>query len=305
MKLSIMMLIPSVLVALAIAAIYIHKNREMFIARYKRLQEELESAALSRDTLFSNTGAPKNAEFKLYRLGYNVSYRYFLALNIVIGLILAVASVALLNNPKLAVLSVAVWMLLVHKLLDMAYEKKVKQPMAEQVEIVLQLLAEAYETTKDLVEAFVEVFPTTRYPLKNEIELMIKDNNLGKDINACLIEFAERLDNRDIESFVRGIILSAHYGTDTYEVLKQTAEIVRERRELKEELINETKGKNATIMIFLLAVPVVLFYLLATSASARSMFLNTHQGQNLMCVVLVVEFICWYFSKMKEVSEKL
>ncbi|OPX92844.1 MAG: Bacterial type II secretion system protein F domain protein [Pelotomaculum sp. PtaB.Bin104] len=305
MKLIILTLIPSILVALTIAAIYIHKNKEMFTARFKRLQEELESAALTRDTLFANTGAPKNAEFKLYRLGYNVSYRYFLTLNSLIGLLLATASVAILNNPKLAVLSIAVWMLLIHKLLDMAYEKKIKEPMAEQVEITLQLLAEAYEAKKDLLEAFVEVFPTTRYPLRNEMELLIKDNNLGKDINACLIEFAEKLDNRDIESFVRGIILSAHYGTDTYEVLKQTAEIVRERRELKEELINETKGKNITIMIFLLAVPVALFYLIATSASARSMFTNTHQGQNLICMVLIVEFICWYFSKTRGVSEKL
>jgi len=304
MHLNLSMLLPSVMVSAAAAAFYFHRNREMFAARYGRLKEELEAEAKKRDVIFSSPGAPKNAEFKLKKLGFNIAYKHFLFVNGLIGLLLAALCAALLKNPKLALLSAAIWMVFAHKILDMTYEGKVKQPVAEQAELALQLLAESYEVTKDLLEAFKQVAGVMEPPLKEEFEILIADNNLGKDINACMIEFAERIDNRDMETFVRGIVLSSHYGTDTYEVLNETSEIIRERRELKEELISETKGKNFTITIFLLAIPLALVYLMATSEPARNMFINSSKGHNLLCLTLLVEFVSWYFSRQKGVSER-
>lgn len=301
---NLLMLLPSVFVSLALIAICIAKNQEMFVGNFKRLREELEAEALNREALFATPGVKKNAEFKLFRLGFNISYKHFLVLNGLVGLLLAAVSIYVFKNPKLAVVSVVVWMLYAHKMLDLVYEKKVKQPMAEQAELILQLLAEVYEVTKDLIESFKMVTPSAKSPLREEMELFIQDYNLNKDINTCLVEFAERVDNRDIETFARGIILSIHYGTDTYAVLRQTADIIRERRELKEELINETKGRNFTTIIFQLALPVALLFLFIKSPAAKNIFLNTPKGQNLLCVVVAVEFISWYFTRHKGVTER-
>ncbi|SFH33936.1 Flp pilus assembly protein TadB [Desulfotomaculum arcticum] len=298
------MVLPSILVVIAVAAIYVSINEDLFTARIKRIREELEVEALTREALFSTPGIRKNAEFKLHRLGYNISYRYFLIINGLIGVILAFLSVLFMNNPALGILSAVIWMILIHKFLDDVYVKKVKEPMAEQAELALQLLAEVYEVTKDLIEAFRQVTPAVKSPLKEEMEVFIQDYNMNKDLNTCLLEFSERVDNRDIETFARGIILSLFYGTDTYEVLRQTSDIIRERRELQEELKNETRGRSATILIFQIAVPVVLIILLFKSPSARDIFLYSAKGQNLVCLALLAEFITWYFSKRKGVSEQ-
>lgn len=304
-ELKILTLLPAVLVSAATFSIYVAKNEQLFTRRFKKVREELENEALAREALFTTSNTSKNTEFKLYRLGFNIGYRHFLLLNIIVGLILATVCVNLLKNPTMGALSAALWMIFIHKLVDMTYIKKVKEKMAEAAELALQLLSEVHLISDTLFDAIVEVAPSARAPLREELELLIKNYRLNKPLNECLIEFADRTDNKDIEMFVQGIILSSYYGTDTHLVLKQAAEVIRERRELKEELQNETKGKTFTVNLFLLALPVLVIFLSVKSPEARHTFITTTRGHNLLSITLLVEFFAWYFTQRREVTDQL
>lgn len=298
-------LLPTILLPLAVLAIYITLNLDKFKTRFKRIRKELEEQALTRQTLFSMPGTEKNTEFKLYRLGFSFSYRYFLVANGLFGLTLTVLCTILLNNIKLGAVAFAVWLAVAHILVDMFYEKNIKEKMAQQAELMLQLLAEVYQLSDNLFDAFAQVVHSVKSPLREEMELLIKDYRLGKDFNACLMEFADRTDNKDIEVFVQGVVVSTHFGTDTHTVLTQIADIIRERRALKEELSNEIKGKSFTVDIFLLGLPLLLAGLLYKSPEARDVFLNSSKGHNLLSLALIIEFVGWHFTRRKGAIDRL
>lgn len=298
------MYIPAFIVAAALFLIYVALNPEQFTSSFRRIKEELEAETKTRDALFAVSGAPKNMDFKLHRLGCPITYRQFQIINLLIGIVLAVISIKVLYNPKLALTSIVIWWIFIHKVIDLRY-KKFKAKMDKQIELCLQLLSETYSLTKNIIDALVLILPSTNSPIKEEIELVVKEARLGKDPNQCLKELADRCDNRDMEMFVQGIVLSTHYGTDSTLVINETSEIIRERIKLKEELENELKGKGFVITIFLVALPLLLTGLLVKSPEAREAFLHTSRGQNMICAILILEFIAWYFSRGKGVAEKL
>lgn len=298
------MYIPAILVVTAIFMLLFAKYKDKFFARYKRMKDEIEQEALNRDAIFSVSGVPKNTDFKLHRLKCPVTYKQFRIIVLLIGLMLAILSIKLLNNPKLAVLSAVIWYLLAHQIVELRYRKH-KRKMEEQVELTLQLLVETYKLTEDLIDAIVLVIPSAHSPLKEELELLVKEYRLSKDMNECLKEFADRCDNRDMETFVQGLLLAQHYGSDANMVIQETADIIQERLALRDELENETKGKGFVLYIFLIAVPLVLIGLLTKAPDMREVFLYTSKGQNLLCLALVVQYATWYLSTKKEVIEEL
>lgn len=292
----------AVLVPAAVVAVYLARNPDVLKKRVRRLREQLEEEANYRKAYFTSVGAPRNTGFKLYRLGYSISYRHFLVLNGLISILLAVSCIKFLYNIQLGITAAVIWMLFIHKAVDLAYLKE-KSRLDEQAELMLQLLSEQYQVTENLISAIENVIPSTRPPLRDELELLIKNYNLSKNRDECLREFAWRTDNRDIEIFVQGIILSDHYGTDTHEVINQTAEIIREKIELRNELQNETKGKSFTVYIFLVGLPLILLLMSIKSPEFRYTFLHTARGHNLLTAALIIEFVSWYFTSRRGVAD--
>ncbi len=296
--------LPAILICLAIFSIYVAYNPDKFLAPYKKIREQLVAETQTRDALFASSGAPKNIDFKLNRLKWPVTYRQFRIINSLISLCFAVISIVFLNNPKLAVVSAVIWYIFAHKVVELQY-KKFKAKVDEQAELVLQLLAETFKITENLIDAIVLVIPSAHSPMKEELELTVKQYRMNEDLDECLRQLADRSDNRDIDTFVQGILLSLHYGTNVKLVISETAEIIRERIALKDELENEIKGKGFTITIFLIVLPVLLTGLMIKSPDARNTFLNTAKGQNLLCLALIIQFTAWYLSRERGVMDKL
>lgn len=189
--------IPAALVTLSLIAVYIARNKNKFLASFKSLRQELRAETLTRDTLFAGTGAPKNTDFMLYRLQWPITYRQFRIINLFIGVLFAFVSIKLLNNPKMALAAAAVWYIFAHKFVELRYNKH-KSKVDEQAELVLQLLAETYKLTENLIDAIVLVIPSALSPLKEELELLVKEYRLNEDLDVCLRKFADRCDNGDV-----------------------------------------------------------------------------------------------------------
>lgn len=297
--------VPAVLVTAAAIAVYVNCNLETFRKPVFRLGEALKHEARGRDSAFIRYRAARDTAYKLERLGAPVNYGAFLLINVVIALILAVLSVKPLSNPFLAIILAPIWIIFSHQLVDRLYRVRVKAGIDAQAQLVLQLIAELYNVSDNLVQAVERVIPSTSQPLRGELEKLVLQVRTNQDLEQSLLDFAANIDNSDIETFVHGIILAEHFGTETQAVIMKNAEVIRDRMALREELADETKGKKAIIQLFMVVLPVVFLWLFIGSEDARRIFTDTARGNCLVCILAVVEYICWYFNNRKEVVEEL
>ncbi|HBV97392.1 MAG: hypothetical protein JL50_08525 [Peptococcaceae bacterium BICA1-7] len=297
--------IPALFIASAIMAVFAARNIQMFSKSFTKLKDLLVHEAVRSDLFFSRHQVTKDTAFKLKKIGMPFSYSAFLTGIAAISAVLAVLSIMLMSNRLLAILSVVLWVLFAHQLVDRLYHKRIKSVIELQAQLMLQLLAELCQVSDNLKQAIERVIPATPQPLKKELEDLILNVNTNRDIDDCLLEFAANLDNRDINTFVHGIVLSRQYGSDTREVIKMASEVVRERMDLREELVNETRGKKAVIYIFMAALPAVFLWMFTGSADARRVFTETTRGHMLVSLLVIAEYLCWYFDGRKGVLEEV
>jgi len=299
------MYIPSLLIATAGMAVFVAKNIQLFSKPFTNLKGLLVHQADRGDLFFSRYQVTKDTAFKLKKLGMPFSYSAFLTGIAAISAVLAALSLKLLSNQPLAILSVVLWVLFAHQLVDRLYHKRIKSVIELQAQLMLQLLAELCQVSDNLKQAIERVIPATPQPLRKELEDLILNVNTNRDFDECLLEFAGNLDNRDINTFVQGIVLSRQYGSDTHEVIKMVSEVIRERMDLREELVNETRGKKAVIYIFMAALPAVFLWMFTGSADAHRVFTETSKGHTLVSMLVITEYLCWYFDNRKGVTEEL
>ena len=276
-------------------------KRKRLISGMRGLLARAESDSVS---LFLPPGGKRDTAFKLQRLGIKITYRMFLILTCAVGVFLGAVAFVALSNPILAVLAIVLTLAFAHGEVDVFYRKR-RGVIDEQAEVALQMLAGLYQVTGDLVDTLNKVSQSAASPLKEEIQQVIAEYNAGMDLSAALKDFAYRVDNRDIELFVQGVILSEHYGTDTSRVIKHIAEIIRNRLLLRDELKAETRGQSMTINIFLLLVPLAAAALWIFSPSSKEVLTHNAAGKMVLSIVAVVEFAAWYLTRKKGVVEEL
>lgn len=296
---------PAVLMAGAVMSVYVHRNIDKFRRSLTRLKDVLEYEATQRDSAFDRYRVSRDTVYKLKRLGVLINYNVFLAANTLIALALALTSFLVLRNPYLTAISPVLWMVFSHQLVDKLYRTRVKAKIDSQAQLVLQLLAEVYSVSDNLQQAIERIMPSTPQPMRGELEKLILKTKTNEDLNRCLVEFAANIDNRDIETFVHGIILSDQFGADAKEVIVKNAEVIRDRMALRDELISETKGKKAVIGLFMVLLPVVFLWLFIGSEEAREVFTGSSKGQLLVAFLALVEYVCWYYDSRKGVAEEL
>lgn len=296
---------PAVLVMASVMSLYVHRNIDKFKRSMNRLKEALEYEAMQRDSSFEKYKVSMDTAFKMKRLGWPVNYNTFLATNAIVAVLISSLCLEVLENSLLAVIAFILWMLFAHQMVDRLYRTRVKAKIDSQAQLVLQLLAEIYTVSDNLPQAIERVIPSTPHPLRGDLEKLVMQVKTNEDINQCLVDFAVNIDSSDIETFVHGIILSDQFGADAHEVITKNAEVIRDRIALREELLNETKGKKAIIGIFMVLLPVVFLWLFIGSEDAREVFTSTAKGHYITTLLVIVEYLCWYFDSRKGVAEEL
>jgi Flp pilus assembly protein TadB len=296
---------PAGLVTAAIMSVFIHVNLDRLRRSATRLKEILEYEATQRNSVFDRYRVSRDTAYKLRRLGAPFNYNTFMAAGAAIALMLSLVSFKALSNPYLGVISPVLWLFFSHQMVDRLYRTRVRARIDSQAQLALQLLAEVYSVSDNLPQAIERIIPSTPQPLRGELEKLVLQVRTNQDLSQCLVDFAVNIDNRDMETFVHGIILSDQFGSDAHEVITKNAEVIRERLALREELINESRGKKAVTGIFMVLLPVVFLWLLIGNDEAREIFTGTMKGQYLVTFLVLVEYICWYLDSRREVTEEL
>jgi len=210
----------------------------------------------------------------------------------------------LLKNPLASVMLALFAVIYRKKKLHEKFMQR-KAMIDTQVDTALQMIASLHETTGDLIYSIEGAAKTTASPMRDELIQTVKEYRAGKSLLEALRGLAERTENRDLEVFVRAVAISEEYGTNTSEVIIDTSKVISDRIVLREEIKNELRGQKLTTTIFLIFLPLTAAGVIGFYDEARHILTNTFMGKVVLDVVILLNFIAWYFSGAQRLVDEL
>lgn len=246
--------------------------------------------------------AREEADEGLMRLGIDKASYNLVTLLLVAGG--AFAGFVLLKNPPAGVLMALFLYFYRRRSIDLRRQER-KALIDQQAEVALQMVAALYETMGDMVRALEGTAHCVPEPMAGELKRVVAEYHAGTPLHEALREFAARSQNRDIDVFVNGVLLSEKYGTNTSEVVHDVAELIRDRITLRDELKNELRGQKLTVNVFLMLIPVAGAALFLFSPEARNTMTNSLVGKAIVCGLCCIEYFAWHFTRGQGVVEDL
>jgi len=122
----------------------------------------------------------------------------------------------------------------------------------EQLDGFLMALANALKSIPSIASAFQSIAPILRSPLKDEVELAIKEMRVGSTLEQALLNMAGRVGSRPLDSALSAIVIGRQIGGDLPHILETTSTTLREMARL--EGVVKTKTAEGKAQMWVLAV---------------------------------------------------
>jgi tight adherence protein B len=122
----------------------------------------------------------------------------------------------------------------------------------EQLDGFLTALANALKSIPSVASAFQSIAPILRAPLKDEVELAIKEMRVGSTLEQALLNMAGRVGSRPLDAALSAIVIGRQIGGDLPRILETTAQTLREMARL--EGVVKTKTAEGKAQMWVLAV---------------------------------------------------
>jgi tight adherence protein B len=132
-----------------------------------------------------------------------------------------------------------------------------KQELEKQLDAFVLALANALKSIPSVNAAFQSVAETSSSPIKEEIELCIREMRIGCTLDEALLHMAARVGSTRLDSVLAAVILGRQIGGNLPRVLESTASSIREISRL--EGVLRTKTSEAKMQLYVIgAAPFVL-----------------------------------------------
>ena len=133
--------------------------------------------------------------------------------------------------------------------------------------------------------------PQLQWPLKDELQAMIEEINVGLSLDDALRNLAERVESYEMDITVNAVLVQRQVGGSLAEILDSLAHTIRERRELRGHL-NALTAQQRASAIFVAAVPVLMLGLLSlTSWQFMKPLFVTQVGNILIAAGLLMDML--------------
>jgi tight adherence protein B len=141
------------------------------------------------------------------------------------------------------------------------------------------------------VQACQMAIPQLPWPLKDELQSLIEDINVGASLDDALRHLAERVGSYEMDITVNAVLVQRQVGGSLAEVLESIAATIRERRELQGHVMALTA--ESRLSAYLVAgVPVFMLGLLSlTSWQFMKPLFVTTIGNVLLAVGVVLDML--------------
>ena len=148
-------------------------------------------------------------------------------------------------------------------------ERLRRQRMAqieEQLDGFLVGLANALKSIPSISAAFVSVQSILHEPLRDEVELAIKEMRVGSTLDQALLNMAGRIGSRQLDSALSAIVIGRQIGGNLPEILETTAHTLREMARL--EGVVKSKTAEGKAQLWVMAIFPFLMILALDTVSA-------------------------------------
>jgi tight adherence protein B len=166
------------------------------------------------------------------------------------------------------------------------------QAIEEQIDGFVMSLANALKATPSIGDAVKSIAPLLREPLRQEVELVVKEMRVGATLEQSLLLMANRVGSRQLDAALSAVLIGRQVGGNLPRVLETTALTLREMARL--EGVVRTKTAEGKMQMWVLAL-FPLFMIFALSGVSPGYFDPlTESFVGYVVVALAVAF--WFAS---------
>lgn len=165
--------------------------------------------------------------------------------------------------------------------------KKRIEAIDEQIDTFMLALANALKATPSIGDAFKTIAIIVPNPLKQEIELAVKEMRVGSTLDQALLLMASRVGSRQLDTALSAILVGRQVGGNLPKILDTISASLREMKRL--EGVVRTKTAEGKMQLWVLACfPFVLMFLInAVSAGYFSPLTESLVGYILVAIASI------------------
>jgi tight adherence protein B len=126
------------------------------------------------------------------------------------------------------------------------------QKLEEQLDGFILALANALKTTPSIGSAFASVSGVISDPMKQEVDLALKEMKVGSTLDQALLHMAARVGSRQLDSALSAVLIGRQVGGNLPRVLESTAGVLREMRRLEGVVQAKTAEGKAQLAVIAL-----------------------------------------------------
>lgn len=227
-------------------------------------------------------------EMKLYR-AFVFRPGHPIALMQLVGLVGALAMALLTSVPRIHCALLAV---LIAALPPLYLSYQLRQRVAKidtQVEGFLVAVANALKSRPAVGDAIASVLALTPLPLRQELELSVKQMRLGSSVEQALVVMGSRVGSKQLDLALSALLIGWQVGGNLPTIIETTAAAMREMARL--EGVVRTKTAEGKAQMWVLAVfPVLL--MVAFNAVSHGYF-DALSESIWGYIATTVAFVCW------------
>lgn len=193
----------------------------------------------------------------------------------------------LLGGPFFALLMLVLTPVCLALFLNVLVSRRRKK-FDEQVPDTLQMLAGGLRAGHSLLRSVDAAAQESEAPMADELNRVVNETRIGRDLGESLNEAARRTDNEDFGAIARAIDIHREVGGDLAQVLDHVGETIRDRNQIRGQ-IRALSAEGRMSAIVLMGLPVVMFIGLTLFNPLYSkVFLTTVPGYLMIAAALVL-----------------
>jgi tight adherence protein B len=169
----------------------------------------------------------------------------------------ALGALAAVLHPRFAYLALAA--LVVPPLLLRHAVKKRREKLEQQLDGWMLMLANMLKATSSLVDAVRGSVKLTGKPIAQEIDLVVKEVELGSSLDVALRSMVVRIDSALVSAAVTAILVGRRTGGDLPRVLERSAGALREIHRLEGVVRSKTAQGRMQLVVMALFPPAIYY----------------------------------------------
>jgi tight adherence protein B len=139
----------------------------------------------------------------------------------------------------------------------------------------MELVANSMKAGQSIAQSFTAVTENARPPVSEEFGLARREIELGASVESALANMEKRMGSSDLRLMIMVVTIQHAVGGDLPAILTTLADTMRQRREMREEVMAATaQSRASSLIITLLPVIVATFGYFALPDYFRPLFTN-------------------------------